>query len=93
MPDISDSLWLGAERGIYLYFQNESDSRGGWLFNQILLVILGHFFVNFIKADNSYLGKISEKLLDEVVLPLEAKHLVFVVRIVNYCLAKAVQAA
>ena len=29
MPDISDSLWFGAECGIYLYFQNESDSRGG----------------------------------------------------------------
>ena len=29
MPDISDSLWLGDECEIYLYFQNEYDSRGG----------------------------------------------------------------
>ena len=42
------------------------------LFNQILLVILGHFFVNFFKADNRYLGEITEIFLDEIVLPFKA---------------------
>ena len=33
MPDISDSLWLGAEYGAYPYFQNESGGvgQGGYL--------------------------------------------------------------
>ena len=61
---------LGVSMGLFLIFKT-SLTAGGWLFNQILLVILGHFFVNFIKADNSYLGAITEKLLDEIVLPLK----------------------
>ncbi len=61
---------LGVSIGLILIFKMSLTAGAGWLFNQVSAVILGHFFVNCIKADNSYLGAITEKLLDEMVLPL-----------------------
>ena len=79
--------------GLILIFKMSLTAGAGRLFNQVSAVILGQFFIHFIKADNRDLGEIVEELLDEIVLPLEAKYLVFVVRIVNYCLAEAIQTA
>ena len=57
---------------LVLIFKMSLTTGAGRLFNQVSAVILVKFFIHFIKADNSYLGKISEKLLDEIVLPLKA---------------------
>ena len=58
--------------GLILIFKMSLMAEAGWLFNQVPSVILGHFFVNCIKANNRYLSEITEELLDEIVLPLKA---------------------